>query len=179
MLLWVLVWLGLGVTVSRQVGDVGALAATVSDVGITMNEAARSLSALAALPLVGANVAPIVESARQAAASAAANSQTLRSSIATISLLLGVYLTAVPILLVLALYLPIRISRAREVGAIRHALSLADPVLDEFLARRAARNLPFHVLREVTAAPWRDLEEGRFRALADAELARLGIRRSS
>jgi hypothetical protein len=48
--------------------------------------------------------------------------------------------------------------------------------LFEFLAHRATENLRYHVLRDVTHDPWGDLEAGRHEALAEAELAWLGIR---
>ena len=56
----------------------------------------------------------------------------------------------------------VRVSRARF---RRSPETLA--CLDEFLARRAVQNLPYHRLRAVSENPWRDLEEGRYRALAD------------
>jgi hypothetical protein len=78
------------------------------------------------------------------------------------------------------MYVPFRISRAREVRAIRKAAARAqgDPMFQEYLAHRAVENLPYHRLREITPNPWRDLEEGRHSALADAELDRLGLRRA-
>jgi hypothetical protein len=36
---------------------------------------------------------------------------------------------------------------------------------------------PYHPLREITTDPWREIREGNLRALADAELARVGVRR--
>ena len=45
-------------------------------------------------------------------------------------------------------------------------------------ARRAADVLPWDRLRVISADPWRDIANGEYRALADAELARLGLRRS-
>jgi hypothetical protein len=80
---------------------------------------------------------------------------------------------------IVTLYAPFRISRRRDLRAIRRAARQAggDPGFEEFLARRAAENLPYHRLREVTPNPWRDLEEGRYQALAEAELRRLGLRR--
>ena len=61
---------------------------------------------------------------------------------------------------------------------VRRALAAGspDPVLEEFLARRAVLNLPYQELRAVSPDPFRDLEEGRFDELAARELERLGLR---
>ncbi len=66
----------------------------------------------------------------------------------------------------------------REARAVRRTLAAGspDPVLKEFLARRAVLNLPYQELRAVSPDPFRDLEEGRFDELAARELERLGLR---
>ena len=44
------------------------------------------------------------------------------------------------------------------------------------LARTAVRRVPYAQLRRISAQPWQDLERGRHRDLAAAELRRLGLR---
>ena len=51
--------------------------------------------------------------------------------------------------------------------------------MNEFLARRAAAHLSFDDLRAVTTDPYGDLAAGRFGALADRELERLGFAAAS
>jgi hypothetical protein len=51
--------------------------------------------------------------------------------------------------------------------------------LTEFLARRAVINFSYDRLLSASPQPYRDLEEGRYDALARLELERLGIERSS
>jgi hypothetical protein len=45
------------------------------------------------------------------------------------------------------------------------------------LARRAVDTLPWDRLRELSDDPWRALAVGDYSALADAEIARLGLSR--
>lgn len=52
-----------------------------------------------------------------------------------------------------------------------------DPALDRYLARRAVAALGWDELRALTPDPWGAVDRGECRALADAELARLGLRR--
>lgn len=174
---WIALWLGLGWALATEVAGLAVVSSTMAGVGATMRETGSVLSRVGSLPLVGADVRPIARQADRTAATAVAGSRTLRSSVAALSKLLAVFMTGVPILLVLALYLPARLSLAREVWAVRRTLRRHDPAFEEFLARRAVQTLPFHVLRRVSPTPWRDLEAGRFEALAAAELRRIGISR--
>jgi hypothetical protein len=68
-----------------------------------------------------------------------------------------------------------------DARAVRRALKRApaDPLLVEFLARRAVSNFPYDTLLAVSPQPFRDLEEGRYESLAGLELDRLGIRNGS
>jgi hypothetical protein len=77
------------------------------------------------------------------------------------------------------LYLPLRLSRGREVNGLRRALRDHgdDEGFDRYLAERALRNLPYADVQALVGDPWRAISEGRSRELADAELARLGVRR--
>jgi hypothetical protein len=50
-----------------------------------------------------------------------------------------------------------------------------DPRFQEFLARRAIERLPYEDIMAVSAHPWDDMKQGRFAALATAELHRLEI----
>ena len=52
-----------------------------------------------------------------------------------------------------------------------------DPAFEQYLARRAVDVLPWDRLRAISPDPWRDIANGEYRALADAELARLGLTR--
>jgi hypothetical protein len=62
-------------------------------------------------------------------------------------------------------------------AGIRRALARtpSDPLLVEFLARRAVSSFPDDAILAASPPPFRDLEEGRNDALARLELDRLGI----
>ncbi len=60
------------------------------------------------------------------------------------------------------LYVPLRMARQQELRGLRRLLAdQPDPVL---------------ILRRVSGAPWRDVDQGRHLPLAAAELRRLGLR---
>lgn len=100
-------------------------------------------------------------------------------SVHQLALLLGLAVVVAPTLPLLTLYVPLRFSQEREARAFRRALAdgADDTAFEEFLAQRAVQNLPYHRLRQITTNPWREIRVGNFRALADAELKRVGVRR--
>ncbi len=176
-LVWIAIWVTVAVNVSRQVAELSAIATPITDVGSTMAESGRALAALGGLPFVGRDLSGIAVSANQAAADANATGASLRAQIDGIGRLIGGFVAAVPVVIVLALYLPRRVGQALEITFVRRALRSGDPMLDEFLAHRALYTLPLRRLRRVSRSPWRDAASGSHRALADAELKRLGVRR--
>jgi hypothetical protein len=181
LLVWMVAWIVLGIAIGRQVQNLARLSDTVVTGGRAVQQTGEALRSLEGLPFVGDRIAQLDERIITAGRSAEASGQDSRRSIGTLAVLLTVAVAVIPTVPVLALYAPFRISRRRDVRAVRRAARRAgdDPAFEEFLARRAAENLPYHRLREVTANPWRDLEEGRYQALADAELTRLGLRRAA
>ena len=84
-----------------------------------------------------------------------------------------------PAALALFLYLPVRVRWRRYVKSVAEALpgSAGDPAFEQYLARRATDTLPWDRLRDLSGDPWRAIADGDYRALADAELARLGLSR--
>jgi hypothetical protein len=180
LVLWVVAWIAIGLAVARDVRNLTALSDTVVRAGTAVGETGRALRTLAGLPFgVGDRIARVAGQIDAASAQAVRSGRESRDSVQSLSVLLGFSVGVIPTLPILAMYLPFRVSRAREVRAIRRAAAGAqgDPMFEEYLAHRAVENLPYHKLREITANPWRDLEEGRHSALADAELDRLGLRR--
>jgi hypothetical protein len=104
-----------------------------------------------------------------------------RDSTENLSVLLALSIALIPTLPLLGLYLPLRWAWTNDARAVRRALKLApaDPLLVEFLARRAVSNFSYDRLLAVSPQPFRDLEEGRYDSLARLELDRLGIRNGS
>jgi hypothetical protein len=179
-LVWTIAWLAMGVYVGRDIRELRQVPRTASSTGRAINDVSGSLRRLASLPLVGSRVAPLADRARGEARSIEFASRATDESIRELSILLGIAVALAPTVPLLALFVPLRISQEREARAFRRAVRQKedDPVFEEFLARRAAENLPYHRLREISPDPWRDISSGRVRDLADAELRRVGVSRA-
>jgi hypothetical protein len=176
---WIAVWIWLGIAIGHEVSNLSSMSDTAVTAGRAVQVTGQALKNLEQLPFVGERIASVDRQIEAAGASAVASGQQGRDSIERLAVLLSVAIAVIPSVPILALYVPFRVSRFRDVRTIGRAARRAgsDPAFEEFLARRAAENLPYHRLREVTPNPWRDLEEGRFRPLARAELTRLGLER--
>jgi hypothetical protein len=177
--IWIAGWIVLGLQVRHEVRGLTELSDTVEAAGNTLDQAGRQLDTLKGLPFVGNRIHEVGQQLAVAARSAVESGRSSRTHILSLGQLLAVAVAAAPTLPLLALYLPLRVSRVREVRAVRKAMRRAsgDRVFDEFLARRAAERLSYAVLLTVSPDPWNDLKEGRYGPLADAELRRLRIRR--
>jgi hypothetical protein len=177
--IWIAAWIVLGLQVRHEVRGLTELSDTVEAAGNALNQAGRQLDTLKGLPFVGNRIRDVGQQLAVAAQSAVESGRSSRTHILSLGQLLGVAVAAAPTLPLLALYLPLRASRIREVRAVRRAMQRpsGERVFDEFLARRAAERLPYGVLLAVSPDPWEDLKMGRYGPLADAELRRLRIRR--
>jgi hypothetical protein len=179
--LWIVAWIAIGMAVARDVRNLSTLSDTVVRAGSAVGETGRALHALEGLPFVGDRIAGVARQVDAAAAQAVRSGRDSKKSVEDLSVLLGFSVAVIPTLPILAIYTPFRLSRVKEVRAIRKAAAQAqgDPMFEEYLAHRAVENLPYHKLREITPNPWRDLEAGHHTALAQAELRRLGLRREA
>ncbi len=179
LVVWIAVWVFLGFRVADEVHGLTDLSRTTVAAGLALQDAGEALVSLGRLPVVGDDVETLGERTMRAGRSARDSGRSSRESIENLSLLLGLSVALIPSVPLLALYVPLRISWFRQVRAVRQAVERdpSNPVLTEFLARRAASNLPYDALRATTPDPWDDLANGRFQPLADAELDRLGIKR--
>jgi hypothetical protein len=175
---WIVAWVVLALLVGREVRDLRQLSDTVVVAGVGVEETGDLVESLCSVPFVGGSVGEVADRVRAAGRSAQASGRDSRDSTDNLSILLALSIGLIPTLPLLGLYAPLRVTWTREARAVRRAVAAgsADPVLMEFLARRAALNLPYQELRAVSADPFRDLEEGRFDALAARELERLGLR---
>lgn len=176
---WVAAWIGMGVEVGRDVRQLTAVPRTLDSTGRALGDVAGSLERLAGLPVVGSQVGPLASRARGEARSIQATGRATDQSVRELSVLLAIAVALAPTAPLLALYIPLRISQRREARAFRRTIrgDAVDPVFEEFLARRAAENVPYHRLRAISTDPWRDIQNGAFTALADAELRRVGVSR--
>lgn len=181
LIVWSVAWLAIGIAVSREVNGLAELSDTVRRVGTAVEASGGALGTLGGLPLIGDAFGDTLSGPAQeiqdAGQSAQASGQASRGSIDALSTLLGLAVALIPSVPLVALYLPARVSRAREARALGAVLRRSgdDPDFREFLARRATQNLSYRRLASVAPEPWRELAEGRYDGLAQAELERLGV----
>lgn len=177
LLLWVLVWLQMAVVVreatlalaapGRQIEEAGTgLAGRLRDAGASVED----------IPLVGDEVRAPFDGAGDAAARIADAGAAQVEAVQTLAFWLGIAVATVPILLMLAVYLPIRWRFVRAAtAATRFRDSTADP---DLFALRALANQPMHRLAKVSTDPagsWRRGDADVVRALAALELRGLGL----
>ncbi len=181
LIVWTAAWLLIGVAVARDVRGLTQLSGTVVAGGQVLRVTGSELGQLASVPFVGDQLGAVSQQLDGVADQAIASGRDSARRVRSLSVLLGFAVALVPTVPLIALYVPLRVGRAREVRAVRRAAAQApgDPVLLQFLARRAVERLPYHRLRRVTPDPWADLAQGHYQRLAAAELERLGLSRAS
>lgn len=178
---WVALWIVLAVFVGREVRDLRELSDTVVSAGAAVEQTGGLVRTLGNVPFLGAQVSDVAKQVEEAGKSAQVSGRDSRDSTENLSVLLALSIALIPTLPLLGLYLPLRWAWTNDARAVRRALKRApaDPMLIEFLARRAISNFPYDRLLAVSPQPFRDLEEGRYDSLARLELDRLGIRGGS
>ena len=176
--LWVALWVVLALFVGREVRDLRDLSDTVVTAGVAVEQTGGLVRTLDNVPFLGARVSGVAEQVEEAGRSAQQSGRESRDSTEDLSVLLALCIGLIPTLPLLGLYLPLRWTWTNEARAVRRALQnrQGDPLLIEFLARRAVANFSYDRLLLVSDKPYRDLEEGRYQPLAGLELERLGIR---
>jgi hypothetical protein len=174
---WVLAWIVVAVLVGIDISQLNGLSTTLSLAGGVLVTLGHGLHVLSHLPFVGHGAGSIGGRLVATGTRAATTSKEVSTSIHQLSYLLPIVVAVAPTMPVLAVYLPVRIQRDRDLRAVRRALRepQARHHLERYLARRAVTMLPFHQVRRLSADPWEDVETGRVRHLAEAELRRLGI----
>ncbi len=174
---YVVLWATLGVLIATDIRRQADLSDHVTRIGQTLTEIGRGLDVLAGLPLVGGDIGNVTGRVTEAGKSVMQSGRDSRASLERMGVLVGIAFAAVPFLLVLPAYVPLRLGWRREVRAVAAALAAEHPDLDLTLARRALTAMPYGRLFALGADPWARLADGEVRELADGELERLGLRR--
>jgi len=138
-----------------------------------------ALDAFGHIPLIGGSIGNLAKQVDETVRSARTGAADARSTIHTMSWLVGLALGVGMVALGLLLYLPVRLAWRREVADVRRALAVDsdDPELGRYLARRGLEGMDYAAVRAWGGDPWRQLTEGDVWSLADVELTRLGLRR--
>ena len=164
---WLIAWIVIGVQVGRGVKSLGDLSDTAVLAGRAIEQTADVLDQIGSIPVIGSPVGDLADSIRRTGRSARQNGAASRDDVNDLSVLLGLSIALIPTIPLAAVWIPLRIRWRRERQAVKRALATGSPDLERLLAERARTSLP---LDQVLA-----LEADR-RALAHAELERLGVR---
>lgn len=175
--LWVLLWLVAGAITGFQIRQLTDVSDSLVESAEALDVAGTALQDIGRLPLVGERPERLGNQVRETAREVDQAGIASRQTVQTVSVLVGLALVLIPIVPVVAVYLPLRRAANRERKAVKRALAedSSDQILEEYLAHQAVQNLPYSTLRQVSADPWGDLRRGSFRRLANAELTRLGL----
>ena len=176
---WVVVWVALGVLMWHDIDGQTQLAGDVIKVGAAVQNTGQALGVVGGLPLVGGSIGDFAARIESLGREVTVSGRTSQDGIRRAALIAGLAVGVLPAALALFLYLPMRIRWRRQVKAVADALPQAagDAAFEHYLARRAVDALSWDELRAVSDDPWKALTNGEYRALADAELARLGLSR--
>jgi hypothetical protein len=174
---WATAWVIGGAVLGFEIWQLTGLAQTTVSSGRQLSQAGQRLESLSGTPLVGDAVAEVGEQIGATGAGLIENGDRADQSIRAISLLVGLAVAVVPTASAVAVYLPIRRAQRRDQAAVRSHVEREGltPDLEAVLARRAAATLPISVLLSQSSGHGLRLAEGDVRALARAELARMGI----
>jgi hypothetical protein len=176
---WIAVLVVIGVVVWHDIGAQAQLAADVVRVGTAVKDTGKALGVVGGLPLVGGQIGDFAARIESMGDEVEGSGRSSGDAVHRTALAAGLGVGVLPAVLILTLYVPARARWRRDVRAIADALagSAGDPAFEQYLARRAVAALAWDEVRRVTPDPWGALERGDLRALADAELARLGLTR--
>jgi hypothetical protein len=148
--------------------------ATARSVDDRMQDAA---SQVGDAPFVGGALAKPFESLAEASASLAGSARAYQDTVADVARLTGLVLALAPIVLLLALWLPLRVGWVVEASAASR-LRRTGPVGAELLAVRAAASQPLRRLARLNPAVvtgWRAGDPAATAELAALELRSLGL----
>jgi hypothetical protein len=180
LLVLVLIWAAVqaGQAVHTATLKLGAPGRTIEqlgrDAGTNLGSVAEQLGEL---PFVGADVRGPLDQLTRSTSGIVAAGQQQQAAVGDLAQLLGVVVAAVPILLLLLAWLPVRIRFARRASAAQRLVD-SDADLDLF-ALRAMAHQPLTVLARISPDPagdWRRGDPGVVRALALLELRGAGLR---
>ena len=174
-LAWMAAWVAAGVALYQLVEKLAVPGARVEQAGSSFaGDIAEIQQKVGRLPVVGGELQDPFGRLAGVGRTLAAAGVTQQEVVHQLALWLGVVVAVVPIVVLLLVWLPRRVSWAREAGAAsRLRMDGADL---ELFAIRAVANRPLRDLHRVTPDPAGDLRAGEYQALADLELRALGLR---
>jgi len=178
MVFWVVLWLVVGGGSGVQIFQLTGLADSTVSSGRALGTAGRALSSLAEVPVIGESTGQLGDEVSVTAEKITSSGEQAGRSVRLLGVLVGLAIALGPVGPVLLLYLPLRMSRRREVDDVVSALRARHGAeVTAQLAHRALANLTLRELAAISPDPVGDVAAGRHQRLAEAELRRLGIER--
>lgn len=171
---WVAVWIRIGMKVHDLIDALATPGQRMEEAGTDFAASVSRLGGRADdLPFIGNRLGQAFGTVAQGGRSLERAGMAQQDAVQTLALWLGVIAAVLPILWLVARYVPGRVRWVREAtAAARLRASGADLRL---FALRALTTVPLHELRRVSDDPAGDYEAGRFRELAAVELASVGL----
>lgn len=172
---WVLLCLMLGVGATKRINHIGALGDGLVSAGDSVSGVGGAIAGLEDTPLVGGAFGAVADKIDALGGATAQQGRNGKEAIWKAALGIGILITLLPTLPLLAIWIPIRVSIERERASLRASLKANEPGVWEFLALQAVDDMSFKDLRKISADPWEDIRQGRYEALAQVEIDRLGL----
>jgi hypothetical protein len=174
-LAWTAAWVAAGLALYRLVERLAVPGARVEQAGSSFaGDVAEIQQKVGRLPVVGDELQDPFGRLGGVGQTLAEAGVAQQEVVRQLALWLGVVVAAVPVIALLLVWLPRRVTWMREAGAAsRLRLDGADL---ELFAIRAVANRSLRELHRVSPDPAGDLRAGEFQALADLELRALGLR---
>lgn len=176
--LWVAVWVELALVVHGATLALATPGEQIEQAGTGLAGKLRDAgSSVGGIPLVGDDVRAPFDGAGDAADQIAAAGAAQVDAVHTLAFWLGLAVAAIPILVLLAVYLPLRWRFVREATAGQRFVDSGSDI--DLFALRAMANQPLHRLARISDDPvgaWRDGDPTVVRALAVLELRDVGLR---
>jgi hypothetical protein len=172
---YVVASLAVGAAGEWQIWSLAELHRSLLEAADALTLTARAVGLVGEVPVVGAD--QLASGITDTAEEVRRNAVTVRGQVHVLAVVVGVAVVLLLTVPLVAVYLPLRVARAREVAGLKRKLAgWTDPMLVEHVADAALSRVPFAELRHVSGQPWQDVEQGRHRPVAVAELTRLGLR---
>ncbi|MEU2348563.1 hypothetical protein [Modestobacter sp. NPDC049651] len=183
LLAWLAVWLLVARTVHRAVLQLAGPGQQVERLGDSISDAmGDAADAAGRVPVAGGALSRPLDALGDAGGAVAGTGQGAQDAVHTLATVLAVVLVVLPVGWALSRWLPGRLRWSREATAARRVLGSPTAPDLELLAARALATAPLPELARLpagTGARWRDGDPRAVAALAELELARLGLRAPS
>jgi hypothetical protein len=176
--IWVYAWIKAGIWVNDLVEKLAVPGQKLQQAGTDISGNLLDIGGkVGRVPLVGDELTSPFTSAAGAAANLAAAGQEQQEIVNNLALALGIIAAAMPLALVVFLWLPLRVRWMRRAGAA--AKVRREPAGKDLLALRALTSRPLNELSKLgpdIAQSWRNGDAAAVDALAGLELRKLGLK---